>query len=103
MNSILKELYYGNIQPHEKAFRCSTEYDKFIKQLVSNEDVLKKYFNEHDELSDLVLSLDNMIKAQLIISDLTESERFIEGFKLGAKFAFEMFMVENSEYFMNII
>lgn len=95
--NILEELYYGNINPNEKHFRRKSEYEKFVKIISSNEEKLKSYLDE--EAQRLLLQL---MDAQTAIAATGERERFIEGWKLGAQFVLDTFLMPHYSPFAEI-
>lgn len=86
--NIIEELYYGNINPIEKEFKRDSSYAKFMKIFSENEHKLFAFFEEHKEEKELFTA---MCSALL---DFGERERFIEGFRLGARFLLDMLITE---------
>ena len=86
--NIIEELYYGNINPVEKEFKRDSSYAKFMKIFSENEHKLYSFFEEHKEEKELFTA---MCSALL---DFGERERFIEGFRLGARFLLDMLITE---------
>ena len=86
--NIIEELYYGNINPIEKEFKRDSSYAKFMKIFSENEHKLYSFFEEHKEEKELFTA---MCSALL---DFGERERFIEGFRLGARFLLDMLITE---------
>ena len=66
--SVLKELYYGNINPHEKRVISNLEFEKHVKVILENEEKLSK-------------TLKN------------EEKYFIEEWKLGSRFMLDTFII----------
>ena len=86
--NIIEELYHGNINPIEKEFKRDSSYAKFMKIFSENEHKLFAFFEEHKEEKELFTA---MCSALL---DFGERERFIEGFRLGARFLLDMLITE---------
>lgn len=85
--NILEELYYGNIDPHEKCFRHESEYAAFVRIAAANEEKLSEYLD--GEAKHLFSQLMN---AQNEIIEIESRECFIEGWKLGARFVLDTFL-----------
>mgnify|MGYP003179802739 CR=1 FL=1 len=78
--SVLKELYYGNINPHEKRVISNLEFEKHEKlsKTLKNEE---KYFFEQ------------LLAAHEEVSSLELLEYFIEEWKLGSRFMLDTFII----------
>lgn len=85
MQSILHELYYGNISPSEKSFNRGSEYEKTIKTLCHNEEKLLELLNPEEELL-----LEAVINAQGVINEFSAADGFIDGFCLGMRIGIEV-------------
>ena len=72
--NILEEFYYGNVNPQEKCFKRESEFATFVKIVSDNEEKLSAYLGGE-------------------ILDTETRERFIEGWKLGARFMIDTFLV----------
>ena len=46
LNNILKDLFYGNINPNEKRFDRNSKYGKTTGDLVKTEEKLKSMLNQ---------------------------------------------------------
>lgn len=86
--NILEEFYYGNFNPQEKFYKRESEYATFVKIVFDNEEKLTAYLGGEEQ--HLFFQLMN---AQSEILDIESRERFIEGWKLGAKFMLDTFLV----------
>lgn len=89
-NKLLKEFYYGNINPNEKQFIRGSHYEKTAKKLCGFE---KELIDKLD--SDCKPLLDGLIKEQMELNGLTAEENFIYGFKLGIRMAMEVLCDES--------
>jgi len=84
--SILKELFYGNVFPHNDTFDRNSEYGKAIQLIDCIEAKLLALLND-TEKSLLI----DFCDAQLTLNNITAEENFIKGFKMGALIIFEVF------------
>ena len=89
--NIIEELYYGNINPIDKEFERDSNYAKFMKIFTENEHQLFAFFEEHKEEKELFTVMCN---ARNALQDFGERERFVEGFRLGARFLLDMLITE---------
>ena len=83
---ILEEFWYGNLHPSEKKFRRQTEFDKILKLLVRHEEKLMESLNESEKET-----FEKYRECYGELSDISNCEIFINGFKLGAKFIIECY------------
>lgn len=78
---IIKELYYGNIEPFEK----DSEHADDLKKLIhAYETVCQKLSEEEQGV------FNKYIEVNSEIADKTECKMFVKGFCLGAKFMLEI-------------
>lgn len=92
MVNFIEELYYGNIEPQNGKRRESRNYSREMKVLSENEDVLL----EKLPLEDKKLFLE-YVDAWGIVDGESVVDSFITGFRLGAKFTYDVFVLpENS-------
>lgn len=87
--NILEELYYGNINPYAKRFAQDSSYEAFMKIISDNEEKLTEFLEATEEEKHLFSQLMN---AQSEVLELSQTERFIEGFRLGARFVSDTFL-----------
>ncbi len=90
--SIIEELYYGNISPAERDFVKNSKYDKAIRLLCSNEDLLRSSLKEEDLEHFTMFS-----EAEGIITDITGAECFKSGFRIGIKLMCDVFFGESND------
>ena len=76
-NNILKDFFYGNINPNEKQFDRNSEYG-----LADEEEKLRSMLDH--ETSEI---LDKMICLQASITGMTAEEYFIDGLRTGFRLA----------------
>ena len=83
---ILEEFWYGNLRPNEKTFCRQTEFDHILELLVRNEDKLMESLNESEKET-----FTKYRECCEEISQISECEIFINGFKLGVRFIIECY------------
>lgn len=86
--NILEEFYYGNVNPQEKFYKRESEYATFVKIVSDNEERLSAYLGDEEQHL-----FSQLMNAQSEIISIETRERFIEGWKLGAKFMLDTFLV----------
>lgn len=101
--NILEELYFGNINPNEKKFERSSGYAKFCKIMTDNEHKLTEFLAALPNAENEQHLLTQMINAQSEVSGYSETERFIEGFRLGARFMLDMFVMPDNSVIRDIV
>ena len=77
-NNILKDFFYGNINPNEKQFDRNSEYGKAAAGLADEEEKLRSMLNQ-----EAATVLDKMICLQAAIAGMTAEEYFIDGLRTG--------------------
>lgn len=87
MSNVIEELYYGNLEPQEMTTEISPILESKLSTLVKKEEELMSILpeNEKDLFSDYVC-------AYLEFSSLSNSDSFISGFRLGARFTYDTFV-----------
>ncbi len=91
--TILEDLYYGNIQPWEKMIKKGSPYQKTEQKLTKEIDTLMASLNKEEKA--LCEKIADRISE---LSDLSERERFIEGFCIGAKMMIEVFAFRSANF-----
>jgi len=86
--NIFEALYYGEIAPYEKCFNHSPEFVKCVATISDSEEKLCERLNEEERAL-----LDRLTNAEGDLSELSILEYFAEGFRLGAAFMLETFMM----------
>ena len=89
MDSVINELYYGNISPVEQMGRLTPEAKAILKRLHENEDKLEESLNEQEKMI-----LHSIQDDQLELATIVGEKRFREAFTLGARLATEVFTGE---------
>lgn len=100
--NILEELYHGNINPNEKQFDRSSHYAKSCQILSDNEQKLTAFFSAIPNAENEQHLLSQMINAQSEVSGYSDQERFIEGFRLGARFILDTFVMPDNSVIRDI-
>ena len=85
MNSIINDLYYGNIHPVEQMGKLTLEVKAILIRMHENEDKLEESLNEQEKAL-LHAIQDDRLDAACIIQE----KRFREAFTLGARLMAEM-------------
>ena len=88
MVNFIEELYYGNIEPQNKKRKESRNYSREMKVLSENEGILL----EKLPLEDKKLFLE-YVDAWGIVDGESVVNSFVTGFRLGAKFTYDVFVL----------
>ena len=87
MSSIIEEFYYGNIEPQELSTEITPKLKKKLSSLVKKEEELTAMLPEKEK--ELFA---NYVNAHNEFSSISNSDSFISGFRLGARFAYDTFI-----------
>ena len=90
---MLSELYHGNINPSAKSVVRGSEYQKSQHKLGDLLEELEKLLNTEEK--DV---LENIMTAWSELDCISSEERFIEGFKLGARISLEIFEKDDGQF-----
>ncbi len=85
MNSILKELWYGNICPNDDCSKATPEAKKLMKYIADHRDNLQATLT--DEQKDVLEKFDDCFAE---LTCINEREIFIYAFCLGARITMEI-------------
>ncbi len=87
MKSFIEEFYYGNIEPQELSSELGSSLKKKLNSLVKNEDEFKEKLSEKEKklFQDYTNSYNEFLSMSI-------ADSFISGFRLGAKFAHDVFI-----------
>lgn len=85
--SVIEELYYGNIQPYAKQFDRNSEFGRLMVAMCKREEDLLKALEINPELK---TSFEKYVSISGEIVAKTAEERFVDVFKLGAKFIMDI-------------
>lgn len=90
---ILSELYHGNLNPVAKSVVQDSEYQKAMQKISDLEEKLMKQLD--DEQLNL---LQEYFSEQMKLNTISGEERFIDGFRLGAKMILEIFEKDGEQF-----
>jgi hypothetical protein len=93
MKSIIKELYFGNIEPQARSFGNDSFLQKQMSILSSCEQALTEKLKGEEKKTSLAFA-----NASNIVLSESELDRFIVGFRLGAKFTYDTFVSGDAPY-----
>ena len=88
MESIIAELFYGNITPSERSYRRTGEYAHVLQLVTRNEEKLSEAQKE---------TFEKFKDGTSELNGITEVTAFSLGFKLGLRLTAEAFIGGNSE------
>lgn len=87
MSNVIEELYYGNLEPQELTTEISPKLKKKLSVLAKKEEELTVMLPEKEK--ELFA---NYVNAYNEFSSISNSDSFISGFRLGARFAYDTFV-----------
>jgi len=95
MKSILKEFAYGNINPNNGTIVKGTRYESLIQTIATSEATLITLIDNEDTKA----LLNKLSSAQLEANAISNTDKFIDGYRLGVLMTIEVFKGdENSSY-----
>ncbi|MBQ7043860.1 MAG: hypothetical protein IJN78_04555 [Clostridia bacterium] len=89
MSNIIEELYYGNLEPQELTTEITPKLKKKLIVLAKKEEELTVMLPEKER--ELFV---NYVNAHNEFSSISNSDSFISGFQLGARFTYDTFISE---------
>lgn len=89
---ILEDLYYGNLFPHEKVSKLDDETKELLGLLNRNEEKLIATLS--DEQKEIFEKFKDCNRE---ISEISERQSFITGFKIGAKIVIESITLKEQQ------
>ena len=89
MSNVIEELYYGNLEPQELTTEITPKLKKKLSALVKKEEELTAMLPEKER--ELFV---NYVNAHNEFSSIGNSDSFISGFRLGARFTYDTFITE---------
>ena len=92
MDSFIRELFFGNIDPQARRFEADSQYGKAMAVITENEELLTKLLKDKE----LKLFLD-FINAWDDLMGVSSCETFVDGFRIGAAFTLDAFVSNESE------
>ncbi len=87
MSNIIEEFYYGNIEPQALSTEITPKLKKKLSTLVKKEEELTEMLPEREK--ELFA---NYVLAYNEFSSIGNSDSFISGFRLGARFTYDTFI-----------
>lgn len=87
MSNIIEELYYGNLEPQELTTEITPNLKKKLSVLAKKEEELSAMLPKKEK--ELFA---NYVDAYNEFSSTSNSDSFISGFRLGARFAYDTFI-----------
>lgn len=96
MKNIISELYHGNVHPENTVFTADSEYAGYLKTVTHNQDKLNAVLG--DEEKELLTEL---IAAESDLRCGSEEDAFIKGFRIGARFILDTFVLSLNGFFGN--
>ena len=87
MSNIIEDFYYGNIEPQEVNSELTPRLKKKLSNLADKEEQLTTRLTGEDK--ELFL---NYVSAYVEFSTASNTDSFISGFRLGAKFTYDTFV-----------
>ena len=92
MESVIEELYYGNITPVERAYRRNSEYAHVLQLAARNEEKLSETLTEAQKET-----FEKFKDGTSELNGMTEVTAFTLGFKLGLRLTAEAFIGGDGE------
>ena len=90
MESIIEELFYGNITPSERSYRRTGEYAHILQLVTRNEEKLTETLTEAQKET-----FEKFKDGTSELNGMTEVTAFSLGFKLGLRLTAEAFIGGN--------
>ena len=87
MSNIIEELFYGNLEPQEVNSELTPKLKKKLSNLAEREEQLTARLNGEDKEL-----FKNYVSDYVEFSTTSNSDSFISGFRLGARFAYDTFV-----------
>ena len=85
MSNVIEELYYGNLEPQELTTEITPKLKKKLSAL-AKKDLSAMLPQKEREL------FANYVNAHNEFSSISNSDSFISGFRLGARFTYDTFV-----------
>ena len=90
MRSIISEFYLGNITPDVTVIKQTSELKKAVQEMSDAESFLREHLG-----GECLAVLERLVDAQLTASTTTAQERYMDGFRTGAKFMLDILTGES--------
>lgn len=95
--NIIEELFYRNIAPNLKTHELDSTYGKAVSTAAENEEKLLKLLDGKERA--LLIEL---IDAEDDINGTETTTRFVDGFRLGARFILDTFVIDKQNILLDI-
>ena len=82
---MLSELWYGNIEPQDRAIPRNSEYKKLLNKICEYEEQFRGIFSPEQQTE-----FEDYENATISVTAICEEAAFIYGFRLGAKIMLEV-------------
>jgi len=92
MESFIRQLYLGNIDPQAKSFEADSQYGKAMAVISENEELLSKLLKDKE-----LLLFVGIMNAWDDLMGAASCEAFTDGFRIGAAFTFDCFVSNDGE------
>ena len=93
MANFIEELYYGNVNPQQRSTDRNTTQQEQMVILSDCESYLADHLSEEEKKKFLAFS-----NAWSIVNGESTLDSFIQGFRLGARFAFDTFVSDSAPF-----
>jgi hypothetical protein len=93
MESFIRELYYGNINPNAKCFDRKSQYGKTMELLSKNEELLNGILTGKEQQL-----FADYTKAWGDVLSISVCETFVDGFRLGGSLTLDTFIKDDNEF-----
>ena len=97
MKNFIEEFYYGNIEPQARSIKQNMAVQKQMEILMMNEDFLTTTLSDENKKQFL-----DDVNAWSIVNGEPNLDSFIMGFRLGAKFMLDTFIISET-YFEDLL
>ncbi len=85
MSSIIREFYLGNLSPDATVIKQTSELKKAVREVADAESFLREHLD-----GECLAALERLVSAQLTSNTTTAEERYVDGFRTGAKFMLDI-------------
>ena len=85
MSSIIREFYLGSLSPDVTVIKQTSELKKAVREVADAESFLREHLD-----GECLAALERLVAAQLTSSTTTAEERYVDGFRTGAKFMLDI-------------
>ena len=90
MRSIIREFYLGNLSPDATAIRQTSELKKAVQAMTDAESFLREHLD-----GECLAARERLVSAQSTSNTITVQERYMDGFRTGAKFMLDILVGES--------